>query len=140
MIAAATAASLTLPIRNLAEAIVADIPNKDYAGEIAAIQKYVRDNIRYTRDPVTTETLKTPEELLISRQGDCDDQATLVAAIAMTIGFPVRFIAIGYIPGEYEHVYAEVKLGTLWLSVETTEPVSIGWKPAKPLMYMERHA
>ena len=141
MIRASRQASITLPIRALAERIVQYVASKDYDGEIAAIQKWVRANIRYTRDPITTETLKTPQALLESPHGDCDDQATLVAALAMSIGFPARFVAIGCNQPEFfEHVYCEVKLGTVWVSVETTEPVDIGWQPAPICARMIRHA
>lgn len=130
----------TLEIRDLAEAIIAGIPNKDYDGEIEAIQQWVRDNIRYTRDPYNVETLKTPLELIASRQGDCDDQALLVGTLAASIGFPVRYVAIGNNADRaYDHVYCEVKLGTVWVSVETTECVSIGWQPQSNIKPMIRH-
>lgn len=143
MIEQARIGSTTLEIRSLAERIIAGVGSKDFDGEISAIQHWVRNNIRYTRDPVTAEMLKDPIELLANPSGDCDDQATLVGALAMSIGFPVRFVAIGlYTPGAFDHVYAEVKLGTVWVSVETTEPVSIGWQPPENevLARMVRHA
>ncbi|MHB8674561.1 MAG: transglutaminase-like domain-containing protein [Candidatus Limnocylindrales bacterium] len=140
MARAARAAETDITIRNLAESIIGVIPGRDYAGELAAIQSWVMHNIRYTRDPVNTETLKTPAALLESPQGDCDDQATLVAALVMTIGFPARFVAIGVeTPGIFEHVYTEAKLGTVWLSVETTEDVPIGWRPENVVSRMEWH-
>jgi transglutaminase-like putative cysteine protease len=141
MIEAARQASTTLEIRNLAESIIVAVPSKDYRGELEAIQRWVMAHIRYTRDPITTETLKIPHALLQSPQGDCDDQATLVAALAMAIGFPARFVAIGtHDAGVFEHVYAEVMLGTVWCSVETTEPVPIGWIPEGIVAKMVRHA
>jgi transglutaminase-like putative cysteine protease len=141
MIQAAREASTTIEIRNLAESIIVAVPAKDYRGELEAIQRWVMAHIRYTRDPITTETLKLPRALLESPQGDCDDQATLVAALAMSIGFPARFVAIGvHDAGLFEHVYAEVMLGTVWCSVETTEPVPIGWIPEGIVAKMVRHA
>lgn len=141
MIRAARAASTTLEIRDLAESIVVAVPSKDYYSEIRAIQQWTKAHIRYTRDPITTETLKLPHALLTNPQGDCDDQATLVAALAMAIGFPARFVAIGvHDPSVFEHVYAEVKLGDEWVSVETTEPVGIGWQPDNVRAKMVRHA
>lgn len=121
-------------IRDLAEQIIQHVPPKDYRGEISAIQQWVKDNIRYTRDVWNVETLKDPIALLNSAQGDCDDQALLVAALAASVGFEPRFHAIGFRPYEFEHVFAEVRLGgpNSWVSVETTEPVPIGWIPAKP--------
>ena len=141
MIRAANSASITLQIRDLAESIIQAVPDKDYAGQINAIQRWVKTHIRYVRDPVHAEMLKTPHALLESPYGDCDDQATLVAALAQAIGFPARFIAIGmHDPCIFEHVYAEVRLGTVWVSVETTEPVEIGWQPENVLARMVRHA
>lgn len=140
MIRAATDAAQTLEIRDLAESIIAAVPAKDYDGEIRAIQAWVKNHIRYTRDPYTVETLKLPHALLEAPQGDCDDQATLVAALALSVGFPARFVAIGvHEPGTFDHVYAEVRLGTVWVSVETTEPVDIGWQPAGVVARMVRH-
>lgn len=137
---AAIAAHTTLEVRDLAENIVSMVPAKDYKGEIEAIQDWVRGNIRYTRDPLYAETLKTPHALLEARQGDCDDQATLVAALALSIGFKPRFVAIGtHAPGIFEHVYTEVKLGTNWYSVETTEPVAFGWRPPGVRARFEYH-
>lgn len=128
---AAIQASVTLEVRSLAESIVENVPPKDFKGELEAIQDWVRTNIRYTRDPLYAETLKLPRALLEARQGDCDDQATLVAALALSIGFKPRFVAIGTTQyGSFDHVYTEVKLGSVqWVSVETTENVELGWQP-----------
>ena len=137
---AALQAHTTMEVRSLAESIVENVAPKNYRGELEAIQDWVKTNIRYTRDPMYAEALKTPHALLESRQGDCDDQATLVAALALSIGFKPRFVAIGTnFYGAFDHVYTEVRLGTVWLSVETTEPVQVGWKPEGVLARMEWH-
>lgn len=137
---AAIQASVTLEVRNLAESIVENVPPKDFKGELEAIQDWVRTNIRYTRDPLYAETLKLPHALLEARQGDCDDQATLVAALALSIGFKPRFVAIGTEQyGAFDHVYTEVKLGTKWVSVETTEMVPVGWQPDGVKSRLEWH-
>ena len=116
-------------IRNLAAQLVRDLDGKDYVGEVKAVHRFVRDNMRYLRDIADVETLHTPIELLMSKQGDCDDQATLVATLLQSIGHPVRFMVIGFAPGQYDHVYTESKIGDRWFSVETTEPVDVGWQP-----------
>lgn len=127
-------------IRALAESIIADIPQKDSVGEVRSIFNWVRDNIRYTQDVRDVETLKTPDATVYSAQGDCDDKATLVATLLESIGYTTRFIAIGMnAPELFEHVYAQVKLGTRWIGLDTTESVSLGWEPRNPLAYMERH-
>lgn len=119
----------SLPIRTLAVQITNDLAGKDYYGEVAAIQSWVKNNIRYVRDIKDVETLHTPDIVLQQRSGDCDDQSILVAALLESIGHDTGFIAIGFNPWEYSHVYAITRMGKNWLSVETTEPVAIGWQP-----------
>lgn len=103
---------------------------KDIACRIGAIHRFVQGQIRYQLDPVDVELLQSPDKTLERMAGDCDDQAVLVASLLMAIGIPARFVAIGFEPNVYEHVYAEAKCGTRWISIETTEPVPVGWNPA----------
>ncbi len=119
----------TLPIRQTALSLIRDLDQKDFAGEVKLIHAFVRDSIRYARDVAGVETLHTPEKTLEFGQGDCDDKSSLVSALLESIGHPTRFVAIGFQPNEYVHVYAETKIGKRWVSVETTEPVAIGWEP-----------
>lgn len=116
-------------IRNLAVSITSDIPGKDFPSEIAAIQGWVKRNIRYVQDVAGVETIQTPDVTLSLMAGDCDDQSIIVAALLESIGHPTRFRAIGFAPNEMEHVFVETRLGSGWVSVETTEPVDIGWQP-----------
>ena len=119
-----------LPLRNLAVQMTQHLASKDWRGQVGAVQSWVQRNIRYIKDITDIETLSTPEVMLQIRAGDCDDQATLTATLLESIGHPTGFVAIGFTPGEYDHVYAITRLGEAWLSVETTEPVGIGWRPA----------
>lgn len=119
----------SLPVRSQAANIVQHLPGKDFSGEIRAVHQWVKSNIRYVKDINGVETLTTPEKILELRHGDCDDQAVLVAALLESIGHPTRFVAIGFNADNYKHVYAETLLGNKWLSVETTEPVNVGWQP-----------
>lgn len=118
-----------LPFRQLAFSIVRGIPNKDFRGEVEAVQKWVRKNIRYTRDINGVETVATPDKTLEFGQGDCDDQSVLVATLLESIGFPTRFKAIGLSPGFYSHVFPEAEINGQWVSVETTLNVPLGWQP-----------
>jgi transglutaminase-like putative cysteine protease len=63
------------------------------------------------------------------RAGDCDDKSVLLAALLESIGHPTRFVAIGFQPDDFEHVFVETKIADRWISLETTEPVEIGWMP-----------
>lgn len=119
----------SLPIRTLAVQIVQQFPQKDYRSEVVALQQWVRDKIRYVKDVTNVETLQTPEVTLKMRAGDCDDKSTLLASMLEATGHATRFVAIGFQPGEYEHVYVESRIGSMWIPLETTEPVEIGWQP-----------
>lgn len=127
-------------IRRLAEQIIVNVPQKDAVGEVRAIFNYVRDNIRYTQDIRDVETLKSPDATVFSGQGDCDDKSLLVATLLESVGYATRFVAVGMNqPGAYEHVFTEVKLGTRWIALDTTEPVEMGWSPPNPQARLERH-
>lgn len=131
----AAQAQLSPVVRQLAVAIVGGVPGKDWVRELSAVQSWVRGNVRYTRDVVSAETLQAPEVTVELGHGDCDDQATLVAALVGSIGFPWRFVAIGSV-GDYEHVFCEAQLPTgEWVSVETTESVPVGWVPDYMIRY-----
>lgn len=116
-------------IREKALSLTEGLDQKDWPGEIKRLHKYVRDNIRYIRDVRGVETLAIPEITMQIGQGDCDDKSLLLASLLESIGHPTRFVAVGFHPGKYSHVYVETKLGKKWVGLETTEPVEAGWQP-----------
>lgn len=117
----------SLPIRTLALEIVERVPgHKNFPGEAAALCLWVRGNIRYVRDVTEVETLQTPLKTLDIGQGDCDDQATLLASLLEAVGFRTRFMAIKTASlGPFIHVVAQAQIGREWVTLETTEP----WEP-----------
>lgn len=127
-------------IRRLAESIVTAVPSKNWYTEAAAIQEWVRNNIRYTQDVYDVETLKTPLTLLMDRYGDCDDMSMLAGTLLQTIGHPVRYVAVGtQEPGQFDHVYVETRIGSRWVALETTEQVGLGWTPPQITARMIRN-
>lgn len=120
-----------IPIRELALSIVRSVPgHKNFRGQIEALHKYVQNRIQYVQDIRDVETLQTPIKTLEYGQGDCDDQATLLAALLESVGFHTRFIAVQLQHGgPFVHVYAEVNLGRSWFPVETTERWPAGKGP-----------
>lgn len=99
-------------IVTLAQEVTRPLQSKDYRGEICALQLYVRDQVRYVRDPRGTEKVQTPKRTLEIGSGDCDDKVTLLAALLESIGFTTRYVALGFHNGPYSHVILEVRLGT----------------------------
>jgi transglutaminase-like putative cysteine protease len=122
-----------LAVRQAAARLVHQNGQKDWVGEARDIQHFVRDQIRYVKDIRGVETLQTAEKTLEFGYGDCDDKSVLVASMLESIGHPTRFVAIGFKPDDYVHVYTETKIGPNWVGVETTEPVELGWTPPNVL-------
>lgn len=88
----------------------------------------MRNRIRYCGDVWNIETLQTPETTVELGQGDCDDKAALVAALLMSIGYPVQFAVLER-DGEFVHVWCQVRLRGQWYDLETTEPILAGQCP-----------
>lgn len=126
-------------IRLLSLDIISDLPGKDFAGEARRIFEWVRENIRYVMDVNEVETIHTPDVLLRLRQGDCDDMATLLAAMLESVGHPARFVAVGPMPGAFEHVYVETRIANAWIAADPTEPHDFGWKPSGMFARMVRY-
>ena len=125
-------------IRELALCIVGVVPGKHYRSEIDRIFVWVRDHIRYTRDVRGVETVQTPVKTLDYKQGDCDDQCTLLAALLESIGVQTRYKAVGFTPGHYQHVFLEARDDNSgeWIGLDPTERVDMGWKPPNPKAVM----
>ncbi len=124
-------------INLLALQLTKGLRSYDHVGEIRALQRFVRDSIRYVMDVEGVETLRTPPVTLEVQAGDCDDKSVLLCTLAATIGYPVLFIAVGFDGETFSHVMAAVKLGTRIIPCETIMPgYDIGWFPdeADPVM------
>lgn len=128
-----------LAIRTLAQSLVRNNRQKDYAGEVRDLHRFVRDSLRYVRDVRGVETLQIPEKTLEFGGGDCDDKALLLASLLESVGHPTRFVAVGFAPDSYAHVYVETKIGEKWVPLETTEPWEAGRGPGVVLTRMVQH-
>lgn len=114
--------SRSAKIRALAINIInaANVADKDYYGMAKAIHEWVRDNIRYVKDPIgdgedgetlNQETLSYPEETAFnSMAGDCDDKTILEIALLGSLGLQSYPVVIGTQPGRYNHVYLNIVL------------------------------
>lgn len=92
-----------------------NIGSHNFMDEAMAIATFVQENIRYVRDPNGVEQLHDPIYLIdqLSKgvaQGDCDDQALLVATLLLSIGAQPFFAIVRYNSktGAYNHIYTVV--------------------------------
>ncbi len=127
----------SMTVRGLAVALCAECQQKDWSCEVRSLHAFVRDEIRYINDICDVETIHTPEVILAQRAGDCDDKSILLACMLESIGHPTRFVAIGFSPNVFSHVYVETKIGNNWIPLETTEDVEMAWEP-NPLAVQAR--
>lgn len=108
-------------VRKLAEEVCRGLRPKDYVSEALAILRFVESNTRYTRDPRAIELVKAPYVVVSQLKSgqkpalDCDDQAALIAALALMVGFEVRIVIVAFdnlfYKGErqYTHVFCQVR-------------------------------
>lgn len=126
-------------VRETALRLIRGLSHKDYSEQVRRLHAFVRDHIQYVLDTADVETVATPEKTLEYGAGDCDDKSVLLCALLESIGHKTRFIAIGFQPGVFSHVYAETLIGSKWIPLETTEDVECGWEPDRNLVqaYMQ---
>lgn len=117
-------------VRDQAARIVAGLPARDQRAEAAAVLAWVRGRLRYLRDPVGQEHLTAPAALLAAAapQGDCDDHATLAAALLGALGIPTRFRTLGELPGAFSHVYLAALVDGEWVPLDPITDKPLGWE------------
>lgn len=96
-----------LEVRRLTEQICEQVEKGDYASEALAVYNWVFVNVRYIRDIHDVEFVKWPIRTIETGAGDCDDMATLLAAMLMSIGNQCQFVLVSF-DGVYpSHVYTQ---------------------------------
>ena len=128
-------------VREWARKIVSRVTVNDKKGEASAIFDFVRDNVRYTRDPAGFEYLQTPpvilEDIRVYQDGkgdrpagDCDDMTLLSLSLLKSIGFQVAIKVVSFNPRkQFGHVYGLVQIGYEWVPFDCVRPDSyMGWE------------
>ncbi len=89
-----------------------------------AIEQWIRAHVTIVDEPF--ERIMAPGLLVDQARrgraiGDCDDVATLAAALLTTLGVPARFVAIRE-PGwpVFQHVYVEYETPAGWATLDPT--------------------
>jgi len=118
---------------------------RDYRQQATRILEWVKKHIEYVPDPITAadkdgvpqgmELVQAPLRTIQRGAGDCDDQATLIAALGMVLGIPAEFATIKADPrrpNDFSHVYPRLLIGGEWTGVDSTVAKSVlGWEPDK---------
>lgn len=100
--------------RKLALNILAQygVKSHHFVDEALAIGDYVKNKVRYVRDPDNIERLQDPLDMIKeiqdgTAQGDCDDMALVTATLLLAIGHQPLFRAVRYDQplGNFNHIY-----------------------------------
>lgn len=110
------------------------IPEKDWEGEVRAIFKWVRSNIRYSRDIESKDTYQAPMRTVEMKIADCDDTSILIGAMLLSAGYPVKMRVIRTKGSkEWNHIFPMVGLPpggpNKWVAMDATVPKPAGWHP-----------
>lgn len=106
-------------IRRAALSICSTVPAHDFRGELLALHRFVRDQIRYRLDPVNAERVQDPLTTLELASGDCDDKVVLLASLLAALGHLPRFV-VQFNGVEFDHVYCEAALNGAWIALDPT--------------------
>lgn len=110
-------------VRNAAAEATRGVNHRDQKAMAEAIRLYVERHVEYRKDPEGVELVQTPEVTLSNRIGDCDDQATLVAAMLGSVRVGHIGFALAKLHGQtgYGHVLAVIRVADQWVPLETIQ-------------------
>ena len=137
-------------VRVWAKKIVSRVQVNQKKAEASAIFDFVRDHIRYTKDPLGFEYIQTPPVLLEDIRlytegrgdrpvGDCDDMTVLSLSLLKAIGFNVAIKVVSFTPSKkFGHVYGLVQVGYDWVPFDCVRPdQDMGWESKGHTRVME---
>ena len=122
-------------IYQLTRSIVQSTPAYSDSGELQALYQWVLQNIRFVKGVVGKQSLQTADATLAMRAGQCTDLSILLASLAMSIGYPARFVAVATDPGapdQFSHIYPEAQLDGEWIPMDAArQGAAFGVPPAR---------
>jgi transglutaminase-like putative cysteine protease len=97
-------------------------------GKIGAIFDFVKDKMKYVRDPLHQEMVAGAEYhygtmgSLGYARGDCDDHTVMLGSMLESVGYPTRITTARMKPGSGtdDHVYLEVNDRRSWIPLDAS--------------------
>jgi hypothetical protein len=98
-------------------------PDPRAPGDMGKIWSFMDRNIAYIPDDDTWDTFREPKATLALGGGDCDDQASLIDALAFCMGYrDVGACVIGVDSEVPSHIYALVMIDGHRIAMDTAVP------------------
>ncbi len=101
------------------------VGNNDQGRQVEIVLNFVRRCLTYVRDPVESEYVISPinllEQIRAGRQafGDCEDAVLLLNSMLCSLGFPTRFVATQINGADWwNHVISSVFVGGRWVDLD----------------------
>ena len=92
------------------------VGNDDRSGQVRAVTNFMEDYVRYVRDPLGLEYVRSPIAMIEEYEkfgmanGDCDDQVLLSGSMLHSIGFAVRPVGVHLYDAQYyDHVALQIQ-------------------------------
>lgn len=114
-------------------------PEKDAEAEVVALFNFTRDNVRYVRDIFGIDTYPTPQRTLEFGGEDCDGSVILLAALLLSVGYPVMGRIIRTTKAEdWDHIFVVVGLPpgapTKWVGLDPSVDRPAGWTAPREMI------
>ena len=117
-------------IRRFTTSLFGACGHDDRSCQFKAVTDFVMDHVRYVRDPLAVEYVRSPNAMLKEfkefgmANGDCDDQVLFTGSMLFSVGFDVRPIGLNlYTRDYYDHVALQVMRDDgNWVSFDPCRP------------------
>jgi len=122
-------------VYTLARRIVQGVPAYDDAAEARALYDWVKARIRFVKGTAGKQSLQSPVATLALQAGQCTDFSTLLAALAMSIGYPARLVTVATddaAPDQFTHIFPEIEINGAWVAADAArEDSAFGVPPPR---------
>ena len=119
-------------IRDVAWKVIGGLAERDELSEAKSLFSFVRDRIRYVRDPYGEDVFEDARFTLGRRSGDCDATCVLLGSMLQSVGFPYRIKVVSRDGRRWTHVFGETSVpksgARKWFAVDASAPRPMGWE------------
>lgn len=123
-------------VGRVAAGLAALCDQRDYQCQRRRVYDWMMRSVRFKKDLFGVENVRHPDQLIVEianagvTSADCDDVATLGAALVRAMGFPAVITVVARSPqGPFEHVYFGALIGGKRIPMDPQERVPFGTDP-----------